>query len=60
MTLRHQKGPWPKEWVIEAGDDIPCSQGLDTQITEMNPVLGRGGMLSTPLNKVRKKIEETG
>lgn len=59
MTLRHQKGHWPKEWVIEAGDDIPCSQGLDTQITEMNPVLGRGGMLSTPLNKVRKKIEET-
>ena len=59
MTLRHQKGHWPKEWVVEAGDDIPCSQGLDTQITEMNPALGRGGMLSTPLNKIRKKIEET-
>lgn len=57
MTLRHQKGQWPKEWVFEAGDDVPCSQGLDTQITELNPILGRGGMLATPLNKVRKRID---
>lgn len=57
MTLRHQKGHWPKEWVFEAGDDVPCSQGIDTQITEMNPILGRGGMLATPLNKIRKRID---
>ena len=57
MTLRHQKGQWPKEWVFEAGDDVPCSQGIDTQIAELNPILGRGGMLSTPLNKIRKRVE---
>ena len=54
MTLRHQKGQWPKEWVSEAGEDTPCSQGIDTQLTELNPILGRGGLMATPLSKVRK------
>jgi len=55
MTLRHVKGQWPKEWVTEAGEETPCSQGIDTQLTDINPLLGRGGMLSTPINKIRKR-----
>ena len=55
MTLRHQKGQWPKEWVAEAGEDTPCLQGIDTQLTELNPILGRGGLMATPLSKVRKR-----
>ncbi len=55
VTLRHRKGGWPTEWITEAEDELPCSQGIDTQFADLNPVLGRAGMLHTPLDKIRKR-----
>ena len=55
VTLRLRKGGWPKEWVSDVTDETPCSQGIDTQYTDLNPILGRAGMLCTPHDKIRKR-----
>ena len=55
VTLRHRKGGWPKDWILEAEDELPCSQGIDSQYTDLNQVLGRAGMMNTPVDKIKKR-----
>ncbi len=61
VTLRRIKTHWPKEWPFEAEDgaEVHCSQGIDTQILELNPLLHRGGTFSTPKNKAKSKMDGT-
>ena len=61
VTLRRIKSHWPREWVTEEEEDgLHCSQGIDTQIMELNPLLYRGGMWATPKGKTTKRKQAKG
>ena len=52
MTLRTIRGGWPKDWALEAAEDVAQTQGIEIDTHEnLKDVLGRGGAENTPVRK---------
>ena len=52
MTLRTIRGGWPKDWALEAAEDVAQTQGIENDTHEnLKDVLGRGGAENTPVRK---------